>query len=78
MKGFIVGAVAGGIAMYLWGDQISRYVEDNTRGFRTRAADTLKQAGDKIGSASEKIGETLSAGEEALRPSAVRPVSGNR
>ena len=78
MRGFIVGALAGGIAMYLWGDQISRYVEDNTRGFRVRAADTLKQAGEAMGSASEKITETISAGEEALRPSAVRSVPPTR
>jgi hypothetical protein len=78
MKGFIVGALAGGIAVYLWGDQIRSYVEDNTRGMRTRAADTLKHASDAMGSASEKIHDTISAGEEAIRPSPVRPVSGNR
>jgi hypothetical protein len=78
MKGFIVGALAGGIAVYLWGDQIRSYVEDSTRGFRERTADTLKQAGERMGSMSEKISDTISAGEEAIRPSPVRPVSGNR
>jgi|Tabmets5t2r1_1033131.scaffolds.fasta_scaffold326585_1 hypothetical protein len=78
MRGFIVGALAGGIAVYLWGDQIKSYMEESTRGVRTRAADSLKHAGDVMGSASEKIGDTISAGEEAIRPSPVRPVSGNR
>ncbi|HKZ07222.1 MAG TPA: YtxH domain-containing protein [Methylomirabilota bacterium] len=78
MRGFIVGALAGGIAMYLWRDQIRGYVEDNTRGLRERTADTLKQAGERMGSMSEKINDTISAGEEAIRPSPVRPVSGNR
>lgn len=78
MRGFIVGALAGGIAMYLWGDQLSRYMEDNTRNLRTRAADTLKHAGEAMGSATEKINETITAGEDAIRPSPVRPVSGNR
>ena len=68
MKGFIVGALAGGIAMYLWRDEIGRYLDSGTRDFRTRAADTLKQASDMMESASEKIGETLAAGQDAIRP----------
>ena len=70
MMGFFVGAVAGGIAVYLWRDQVGRYLDSQTRGVRTRAAETLKQAGEMIGSASEKIAETIEAGHEG--PSARR------
>jgi|RhiMetdeSRZDD1v2_1073273.scaffolds.fasta_scaffold896657_3 gas vesicle protein len=81
MKGFFVGAAAGAIAMYLWRDEIGRYLDASTHGFRTRAADTLKQAGDLMESASETIGETLAAGQEAIRPGGptrVRNASVNR
>jgi len=78
MKGFIVGALAGAVAMYIWRDEISRYMDTRTSGLRTRAADTLKQAGDLMESASEAIGETLNAGQEAIRPTHVRDVSANR
>ena len=77
MKGFIVGAVAGAVAMYLWRDEINRYLDTSTSGLRVRAADTLKQAGDLMESASGTIGDTLAAGQEAIRPR-VRDASANR
>jgi len=78
MKGFIVGALAGAVAMYIWRDEISRYMDTRTSGLRNRAADTLKQAGDLMESASDAIGQTLTAGQEAIRPTHVRDVSANR
>ena len=78
MKGFIVGAVAGAVAMYLWRDEINRYLDTSTSGLRVRAADTLQQAGDLMESASGAIGDTLAAGQEAIRPAHVREVSANR
>jgi hypothetical protein len=70
MKGFIVGALAGGVATYLWRDQLDRYLDGRTRGIRTRAAETLKHAGEMVESAGERIAETLEAGQEG--PSARR------
>ena len=78
MKGFIVGALAGAVAMYIWHDEIGRYLDSRTSGLRTRAADTLKQAGDLMESASQAIGKSLAAGQEAIRPAHVRDVSANR
>lgn len=80
MKGFFLGAMAGAVAMYLWRDQLGRYLDASTRDLRTRAADTLKQAGEMMETASEKIGETLEAGQEAIRPAVtgVRRASTNR
>jgi hypothetical protein len=80
MKSFIMGAVAGGIAMYLWRDQIERYLDTGTRDIRTRAADKLKKAGELMETASGKIGETIEAGQEAIRPpvTGVRTGSANR
>jgi hypothetical protein len=72
MMGFIVGAAAGVMAMYFWRDQITEYLDGQTRGMRKRAADTLKQAGAAVESASGKISETIEAGEGAIRPTATR------
>jgi gas vesicle protein len=80
MKGFLMGAVAGAVAMYLWRDEIERYLDTGTRDLRTRAADKLKKAGELMETASGKIGETLEAGQEAIRPTVtgVRSGSANR
>ena len=72
MMGFIVGAAAGVMAMYVWRDQITEYLDSQTQGMRKRAADTLKQAGAAVESASGKITETIEAGEGAIRPAATR------
>ena len=69
LKSFIVGAVAGAVAYWLWGDEIRRLVDVRTRDLRARAANTLKQAESLVQSASETIGETIHAGQEAVRPS---------
>ena len=70
LKSFVVGVVAGGVAYWLWGDEIRRLVDSGTLDFRKRAADTLKQAESVVESASETIGQTIHAGQEAMRPAA--------
>jgi hypothetical protein len=75
MRGFIVGALAGGVAAYLWRDQLNRYLDSRTRGIRTRAAETLKQAGEMVESAGERIAETIEAGQEGPEH-ARRPLGG--
>jgi hypothetical protein len=68
LKSFIVGAVAGGVAYWLWGNEINRFIEAGTRDLRARTADTLKQAESLVETASETINETIHAGQEAVRP----------
>jgi hypothetical protein len=70
LKSFVVGVVAGGVAYWLWGDEIRRLVDSGTLDLRKRAADTLKQAEAVVESASETIGQTIHAGQEAMRPAA--------
>jgi hypothetical protein len=69
LKSFIVGAVAGGVAYWLWGNEINRLIDVGTRDFRARAANTLKEAESLVESASQTIGGTIHAGQEAMRPS---------
>lgn len=72
MKLFIVGAVAGAVAAYVWREEIGRYIDTSTRTLRTRTADTLKQAEEMVETATERIGETIHAGQEAIRPARVK------
>lgn len=52
---FIVGAIMGGAAVWLYGREIREYVEDRTRGARDKAADTLQAAAEGLQSAKEKV-----------------------
>lgn len=52
---FIVGAIMGGAAVWLYGREIREYVEDRTRGARDKAADTLQAAAEGLQSAKDKV-----------------------
>jgi uncharacterized membrane protein (DUF373 family) len=55
MKGFIIGAIAGGVAMWLYGDQIREYVDDMTFGVRERTAAKLEDAADRLQSVAQSV-----------------------
>jgi hypothetical protein len=57
----IIGAIAGGLGVYFWGDRMRRYVDDRLPEMRTRAADSLKAL-------EQKVGDNLRAAERATRP----------
>jgi len=60
MKGFLIGAIAGGVAMWLYGDQIREYVDDMTAGVRERTAAKLEGAADRLQSVAESVEGGLS------------------
>jgi hypothetical protein len=60
MKGFLIGAIAGGLAMWLYGDQIREYVDDMTSGVRERTAARLGNAADRLQSVAESVEGGLS------------------
>ena len=60
MKGFLIGAIAGGVAMWLYGDQIREYVDDMTAGVRERTATKLGNAADRLQSVAESVESGLS------------------
>ena len=55
MKGFLIGAIAGGVAMWLYGDRIREYVDDMTVGVRERTAEKLGNAADRLQSVAESV-----------------------
>jgi hypothetical protein len=72
MLQFVVGAIAGSLAMWMWGEDMRRYMNTHARSARTRAADTLKAvegaAGDVLDTAKQQVHSTLQAGQDAVRP----------
>jgi hypothetical protein len=69
---FIIGALAGSLAIWLWGEELKRYATTSTRAVRERAAETLQSveqtAGGVLDSAKEQVHTTLQAGQDAVRP----------
>jgi hypothetical protein len=69
---FLLGAVVGGIAVYVWGDEIRRFADTRTRTVRYAAADTLQAvqstAEGMLDAAKDQVTSTLRAGQHAIRP----------
>ena len=66
----------GRLAAFIWRNEISQYLDTSTRTLRARTADTLKQAEELVETASEKIGGTIHAGQDAIRPARVTRATG--
>jgi hypothetical protein len=58
--GALMGAVGGAVVVWLWGREIEEYVEEKTRGVRTKAAEGVRAV-------EEKAGQVLDRGGVALR-----------
>jgi hypothetical protein len=57
---FVLGALMGAAVVWLWGREIEEYVQDKTRGVRTKAAEGVRA----VEETAEKV---LDSGEHALR-----------
>lgn len=72
MMRFVMGAVAGALAMWYWGEDIRDYVDSKTRGVRDKAVEKLQsveeKAGDMLDRTKEQVSSTLQAGQNAIRP----------
>jgi len=72
MTRFVLGALAGALVMWYWGDGVRGYLDSKTRNVRGRAADTLKSVEETaevvLDRAKEQVSTTLQAGQAAIRP----------
>ena len=60
IKSFVTGLIAGGAAVWLFGDQIRDYVDDVTSDLRGQAAASLEGAAERLQSVAETVEEGLS------------------
>jgi hypothetical protein len=71
MLGFLLGAIAGGVASYYWRENIRDYVSNRVPELRMRAADGLGTLGERAGNALDRarsrIDTTVQTGQEGLR-----------
>jgi hypothetical protein len=58
--GAVMGAVGGAVVVWLWGREMEEYVEEKTRGVRTKAVESVRAV-------EEKAGQLLDRGGDALR-----------
>lgn len=69
---FLMGALAGALVMWYWGEDIRNYVDSKTRDVRDRAVEKLQsveeKAGDMLDRTKEQVSSTLQAGQDAIRP----------
>ena len=76
MRLFIAGAIAGGVAVWMWGDELRDYLAERARGVRTRTADQIQvvqQAAETaLTTAKEQITSTLQSGQDAIVIAALR------
>jgi hypothetical protein len=77
MKGFLVGAIAGGLLVWFWQDRLRGALEGSTRDARMRTADRLETfqqtAEGLLDATKERIRRGVRAGQETIRPSASEP-----
>ncbi|PYN80257.1 MAG: hypothetical protein DMD96_14445 [Candidatus Rokuibacteriota bacterium] len=82
MVRFILGAVAGGLAVWFYGEQLREFAESRTKGVRAGAVDTLqvveKRAEDVLDRTKEQVTSVLQAGQEALRGRTLSSTPGGR
>jgi hypothetical protein len=64
IKSFLTGVIAGGAAVWLFGDQIREYVDDVTSDLRGQAAAGLEGAAERLQSVAETVEEGLSGSQQ--------------
>lgn len=72
---FVLGVVVGGLAVWVWGEDLRRMANTKSRGARFVAADALQSvqstAEELFDSAKEGVTSTLQAGQDVVRPAGI-------
>jgi gas vesicle protein len=64
---FVLGAVLGAAAMWLWGRQIGTYVQESTRGVRLKAAEGVRAVEETAGKVLDRGGDALHRVDDFLQ-----------
>jgi len=60
MVRFVIGALAGGLAVWFWGDELRRLADTKTRDVRIMAAEKLQAVEDKAADVPDRTKEQVS------------------
>ena len=63
---FVLGAIMGAVVVWLWGPEIEEYVQDRTRGVRTKAAESVRAVEETAGKVLDRSGDALRRAERVL------------
>ena len=66
-EAFVLGAIMGAAVVWLWGRQMEEYVQEKTRGVRTKAAEGVRAVEEATGKALDRGGEALRRADEFLQ-----------
>jgi hypothetical protein len=66
-KAFVLGAIIGATVVWLWGREMEEYVEEKTRGVRTKAAEGVRAIGEKAGKVLARGGDALHRVDDLLQ-----------
>ena len=64
---FVLGAIMGAVAMWLWGRDMEEYVEETTRGVRTKAAEGIRAVEETADKVLDRGGHALRRVDEFLQ-----------
>jgi hypothetical protein len=66
-RAFALGALMGAAVVWLWGRQMEEYVEERTRGVRTKAAEGVRAVEEKAGQVLDRGGQALPRADDFLQ-----------
>jgi hypothetical protein len=66
-EAFVLGTIIGGVAVWLWGQDIEGFVGERTRGVRVKAADAMQAVEERTGQVLDGSGSSLRRVEGVLQ-----------
>jgi gas vesicle protein len=66
-EAFVLGAIVGAATVWLWGKEMEEYVQERTRGVRTKAAEGVRAVEEKAGKVLDRGGDALRRADEFLQ-----------
>jgi hypothetical protein len=64
---FVLGVIIGAAVVWLWGREMEAYVEEKTRGVRTKAAEGVRAVEETAGKVLDRGGDALRRVDEFLQ-----------
>jgi hypothetical protein len=64
---FVLGAIMGAAVVWLWGREMEEYVEERTRGVRTKVAEGIRAVEEMAGKVLDHGGDVLYRADEFLQ-----------